>query len=54
MAETPSESEDRKLTDEEREAEQRFQQTLGRLVNTPHKPHAPLGKRTTPKGPNDR
>lgn len=31
--------EDRTLTDDEREAERRFQETLGRLVNTPHKPH---------------
>lgn len=31
--------------DDEKEAERRFQETLGRLVNTPHKPHAPL----TPK-----
>jgi len=23
------------------EAERRFNETLGRLVNTPHKPHAP-------------
>lgn len=32
-------NEDRMLTDEEREANRRFQETLGRLVNTPHKPH---------------
>jgi hypothetical protein len=32
-------SEDRKLTDDEREAQRRFQETLGRLVNTPHQPH---------------
>jgi hypothetical protein len=24
---------------DEKEAERRFQETLGRLVNTPHKPH---------------
>lgn len=29
-------------TDEEQEAERRFQETLGRLVNTPHKKHEPL------------
>jgi len=36
MADKPPEPED------EAEAERRFQETLGRLVNTPHKPHAPL------------
>lgn len=44
--------------DEEREAERRFAETLGRLVNTPHKPHAPLkpkaGRRTSPKDSRDR
>jgi hypothetical protein len=41
-----SPGDDRKLTDDEREAERRFHDTLGRLVNTPHKPHKP--KRPTP------
>jgi len=55
MSDHPDESEDSKLlTEDEREAERRFQETLGRLVNTPHKPHAPLGKRTTPKDSHDR
>lgn len=26
---------------DEKEAERRFNETLGRLVNTPHKPHKP-------------
>jgi hypothetical protein len=34
--------------DEEREAERRFAETLGRLVNTPHKPHAPIGAKPKP------
>jgi hypothetical protein len=42
MTDKPPESEDRMLTDEERDVQRRFQETLGRLVNTPHKPHAPL------------
>jgi hypothetical protein len=33
--------EDPMLTEDEREAQQRFQETLGRLVNTPHTPHKP-------------
>ena len=52
MTDKTPESADPKLTDEEREAEQRFQATLGRLVNTPHKPHkpaAPSGEKRTPK-----
>lgn len=28
------------LTEDERDAQRRFQETLGRLVNTPHKPRA--------------
>lgn len=28
----------------EKEAERRFQETLGRLVNTPPKPHKPIGR----------
>lgn len=28
---------------DEKEAERRFQETLGRLVNTPHQPHKPIG-----------
>ncbi|WP_397402447.1 hypothetical protein [Phenylobacterium sp.] len=42
MTDKPSESEDRMLTDDERDVQRRFQETLGRRVNTPHKPHAPL------------
>jgi len=44
MTDKPPESEDRMLTDDEREANRRFQETLGRLVNTPHKPHKPAEK----------
>jgi hypothetical protein len=40
---------DKPQTDDEREAERRFNETLGRLVNTPHKPHAPLKKGREPK-----
>lgn len=29
------------LTEDERESQRRFQETLGRLVNTPPKPHKP-------------
>ncbi len=32
---------------DEKEAERRFQDTLGRLVNTPYQPHAPM--KTTKK-----
>jgi hypothetical protein len=35
--------EDPMLTEDERDVQRRFQETLGRLVNTPHQPHAPLG-----------
>jgi hypothetical protein len=42
MTDKPQNPDDRMLTAEEREANRRFQETLGRLVNTPHKPHAPL------------
>ena len=28
-----------KPSDDEKEADHRFNETLGRLVNTPHKPH---------------
>lgn len=31
--------EDKMLTEDERESRRRFRETLGRLVNTPHKPH---------------
>jgi hypothetical protein len=41
LADKPPEPEDDKLTDDEREANRRFQETLGRLVNTPHTPHKP-------------
>jgi hypothetical protein len=43
-----SPGDDRKLTDDEREAERRFQDTLGRLVSTPHKPHAQLKPKPKP------
>jgi hypothetical protein len=46
MTDKTPDSEDHMLTDEEREANRRFQETLGRLVNTPHKKHEPL----KPKG----
>lgn len=46
MTDKPPEPED------DTEAERRFQETLGRLVNTPHKPHAPLKpKKDAPKSP---
>lgn len=38
-----------KMTEDEREAERRFQETLGRLVNTPHKPHKPKGVSDGPR-----
>jgi hypothetical protein len=41
--------EDKMLTDEEREANKRFQDTLGRLVNTPHKPHKPPAEKPKPE-----
>jgi hypothetical protein len=41
--------EDKMLTDEEREANKRFQDTVGRLVNTPHKPHETMKKGREPK-----
>jgi hypothetical protein len=31
------------------EADRRFDETLGRLANTPHKPHAPMNKGREPK-----
>lgn len=34
--------EDKMLTEDERDVQRRFQETLGRLVNTPHQKHAPL------------
>jgi hypothetical protein len=34
---------------DDKEAERRFQETLGRMVNTPHKPHAPLKPKPAPK-----
>ena len=33
----------------DKEAERRFQETLGRLVNTPHKPHKPPAEKPTKK-----
>lgn len=39
MSSKPPESEDRMLTDEEREANRRFQETLGWLVKPPPRPH---------------
>jgi hypothetical protein len=47
MTENPD---NRRLTEEERDAERRFQETLGRLVNTPHKPHAPIKPRAPKMG----
>jgi hypothetical protein len=41
MTDKPPEPDDDKLTDDEREANRRFRETLGRLVNTPHQPHKP-------------
>ena len=38
-----------KLTDEERDAQRRFQETLGRLVNTPHQPHKPPAEKAPAK-----
>jgi hypothetical protein len=47
--------EDKTLTEDERDVQRRFQETLGRLVNTPHKKHEPIGakpvKRASPKTP---
>ena len=48
MKDTPK-PEDRMPTEDERDVQRRFNETLGRLVNTPHKPHAPL-KPKAPKG----
>jgi hypothetical protein len=33
---------DKSPPEDDKEAERRFNETLGRLVNTPHKPHEPL------------
>jgi hypothetical protein len=38
MADKPP-PEDRMLTEDERDVQRRFQETLGRLVNTPPTPH---------------
>lgn len=35
-------------TEAEADIQRRFQETLGRLVNTPHKPHKPLGNEKAP------
>lgn len=50
MAETPPDDADKLLSDDEREANRRFQETLGRLVNTPHKPHKSHVSRTPKRG----
>lgn len=42
-------SEDKMLNDEERETNERFQDTFRQLVNTPHKPHASMKKGRGPK-----
>jgi hypothetical protein len=34
----------KKPPEDEKEAERRFNETLGRMLGTPHKPHAPLSK----------
>ena len=34
---------------EDKEAEARFNETLGRLVNTPHQPHKPATPKREPK-----
>lgn len=36
-------------SEDESDVQRRFHETLGRLVNTPHKPHAPLRKGREPK-----
>jgi hypothetical protein len=43
MTDKPPEPED------EKEAERRFNETLGRLVNTPHKPHVKKLETEAPK-----
>jgi hypothetical protein len=35
--------------DDEKEADRRFNETLGRMLGTPHKPHAPKPKPPTKK-----
>jgi hypothetical protein len=35
--------------DDEKEAERRFQETLGRMLHSPPKPHEPLKKGRGPK-----
>ncbi len=43
MSETMTDKPPQKmLSEEEREAERRFQETLSRMANTPHKPHKPI------------
>lgn len=40
--------------EDDAEAERRFQETLGRLVNTPHKPHKPAEPKPPTAGGRDR
>lgn len=42
MAEEPSKTED------DKEAERRFNETLGRMLGTPHKPHKEEGREPKP------
>jgi hypothetical protein len=44
MAEKPSEQDDK-------EAEARFNETLGRLLNTPHTPHKPTAEPKPTRNP---
>jgi len=44
-------SEDKSLTEDERDVQRRFQETLGRLVNTPPKPHKPAADKPKPTEP---
>ena len=37
----PKKPDEKESAQDEKAAEARFNETLGRLVNTPHKPHAP-------------
>jgi hypothetical protein len=41
MTDKTPDPEDKMLTEDERDVQRRFQETLGRLVNTPPTPHAP-------------
>jgi len=38
-----------KIPEDEPDVQRRFQETLERLVNTPHQPHAPLAKQAEQK-----